>query len=421
MMIRDALLAAGVVLSFASQISVPGLPLGYGEFFLAIWVMLSLGRILAGGRFEVTPAFLQLASFWLLLSLALAIGTVVGYFTTVLYLTGLSHDAMAYGLLASFTCLAVLEPDTEHHLRRSAWWMIAIAAGTLAIQVGLALGGIHQPGVDPWYWDRFRGWSENPNQLALYCAVFGPLALHLAATTRNRWAQLLALSSLIPIIFVGRLTKSDTYLYTTILSGLVFLGLRLRAWFAFGGNGPSLPREIALLLILGAVPLAITVAPYAVSEESSVAKFAKSLTKDGGGDATAETFELRMFLWSDAIEKGLQSGSLGLGPGPHLERPPVADRQFLERPFEAHNTVLDLYLQGGLVAVLALIWIVGSAALSAWRSRSDALSVLLVSVVIFSMPHLIIRHPIVWFALTFCLVAGMRQELQPRLQHARIA
>jgi hypothetical protein len=420
-MIRDALLAAGVVLSFASQISVPGLPFGYGELFLVLWIMLSIGRILAGGPIEATPAFLKLAKFWLLLSLTLAIGTAVGYSTTVLYLTGLSHDAMAYALLASVTCLAVLEPDAESRLRRSAWWVIAIAFGAFMVQLGLAWGWVHQSGVDPWYWDRFRGWSENPNQLALYCAVFGPLALHLAVTTNNRWAQFFALSSLIPIFYVGRLTKSDTYLYTTILSGLVFLGMRLGAWFASADGRASLSRQIALLLILGAVPLAVAVAPYAVAEESSVAQFAKSLTKDGGGEATAETFDLRVFLWGEAIEKGLQSWSLGLGPGPHLERPPVADRQFLERPFEAHNTILDLYLQGGLVAVLALVWIVGSAAMSAWRSRFDALSVLLASVVVFSMPHLIIRHPIVWFALTFCLVAGMHPEVRLRPQHVRVA
>ncbi|MDX8523689.1 O-antigen ligase family protein [Mesorhizobium sp. MSK_1335] len=383
--------------------------------------MLSVGRILAGAPIEATPAFQQLAKFWSLLSLTLAIGTVVGYFTSVLYLTGLSHDVMAYALLASVTCLAALEPDAERHLRRSAWWVIAIAVGAFAIQLGLGWGWIQQPGVDPWYWDRLRGWSENPNQLALYCAVFGPLALHLAVTTDKRWAQFLALSSLIPIFYVGRLTKSDTYLYTTVLSSLVFLGLRLRAWFASGGGRASFPRQIALLLMVAAVPLATAAAPFAVAEESNMAKFAKSLTKDGGGDATEETFDLRVFLWGEAIEKGLQSWSLGLGPGPHLERPPVADRQFLERPFEAHNTILDLYLQGGLVAVLALVWIVRAAAISAWRSRSDALSVLLASVVVFSMPHLIIRHPIVWFALTFCLVAGISRDVRPQSQHVRVA
>ncbi|MER8488484.1 O-antigen ligase family protein [Mesorhizobium australicum] len=416
-MMRDALLAGGVILSAASQLSVPGMPFGYGELLLALWIMLSAGRILVGGRVEATPAFAQLATFWLLLSLALGIGTIIGYLTTLLYPTGLLHDTLAYVLLASITCLASVEPDAGRRLRRSGWWAIALADAIFAIQLAIAWGWLHQPGVDPWYWDRFRGWSENPNQLALYCALLGPLALHLATTTHNRWGQVLALSSLVFIFFVGRLTRSDAYLYTTIVSGVAFLGLRLKAWLASDGNRTSLPRQIALLLMVGAVPLVIAMTPYLLSEESFAANFAKSLTKDGGGEATAETFELRVYLWDEALQKGLQSASLGLGPGPHLERPPTADMQFLERPFEAHNTILDLYLQGGLVAVIALLWIVGSAAMSAWRARYDALLVLVASAAVFSIPHLIIRHPIVWFALTFCLVAGtpsvFRRELEP--------
>lgn len=121
------------------------------------------------------------------------------------------------------------------------------------------------------------------------------------------------------------------------------------------------------------------------------------------------------------MEKGLKSGSLGLGPGPHLERPPVADRQFLQRPFEAHNTVLDLYLQGGLLAVMALVWIVGAAMSFAWRAGFDALLVLGVSTIIFSMPHLIIRHPIVWFSLAFCLVAGNPTALRRQLAEPRVS
>ncbi|MBZ9718423.1 O-antigen ligase family protein [Mesorhizobium sp. AD1-1] len=418
-MIRDALLALGVAMSYATQLAVPGLPLGYGELFIAIWIVLAIGRIFAGGRLQVTPAFVQLASFWLILSLALGIGTIVGYLTTVLYLTGLAHDLMAYMLLAGFTCLAAAEPDADRHLRRSAWWVIAIANGSFVIQLGLAFGVAHQPGVDPWFWDRFRGWSENPNQLALYCALFGPLALHLATTTRNPWRRLLAFSSLILTFYVGRLTKSDTYLYTSILSCLVFLGLRLRAWIATSGRA-SLPRLAAIVLLAGSLPLALAMTPYALTEEASVAHFAKSLTKDQGGEATLETFELRLYLWQDAVETGLKSGSLGLGPGPHLERPPVADRQFLQRPFEAHNTVLDLYLQGGLLAVMALVWIVGAAMSLAWRAGFDALLVLGASTIIFSMPHLIIRHPIVWFSLAFCLVAGNPTALRPQLAEPRV-
>ena len=55
-MIRNALLAGGVTMAYATQLSVPGLPFGYGELFLALWIMLSVGRVLAGGHIEATPA-----------------------------------------------------------------------------------------------------------------------------------------------------------------------------------------------------------------------------------------------------------------------------------------------------------------------------------------------------------------------------
>jgi hypothetical protein len=405
-MILDAFLAFGVAMSYATQLTIPRLPFGYSELFLLLWIVLSIVRILAGGRFAATPALTQLARFWLVLTLALAVGTIVGYLSTVLFLDGLLHDTFAYVLLVSITCLAAAEPDADRHLRRSGWWIIVIANAGFAIQLGLGWGWIHQSGVDPWFWDRFRGWSDNPNQLALYCALFGPLALHLATTTSSRWGRFLGLSSLILTFYVGRLTKSDTYLYTAILTCLIFLGLRVRTWLTTGGDKVSLSRQIALLVMVGFVPLAMSMAPYALTEVASAENFAKSLTKDNGGDATVESAALRLYLWNEALEKGAGSGSLGLGPGPHLERPPITEQQFLPRPFEAHSTVLDLYTQGGLIAVLALVWIVGSAALSAWRAKLDALVALVASIAVFSMPHLIIRHPIVWFALTICLVAG---------------
>ncbi|TPI22384.1 polymerase [Mesorhizobium sp. B3-2-1] len=414
-MIRDAILACGIVMSYATQLVIPGLSTGYAELFLTLWIALSVGRLLAGGRLESSPALTRFTIFWLILALAVGIGAIVGYFTTVLVLDPLLHDTFAYILLIAITCLTVAEPDAAQRLRRIGWWVVAIATAGFIWQVGLAWGWVHQFGIDPWYWDRFCGWSDNPNQLALYCALFGPLALHLAMTTDGRWGRLLGLCSLIPTFYLGRLTKSDTYLYATILTCLIFLGLRGRNWLMSKGEKPRLSRQIGLVFLIGCVPLAMAMTPYALTEVSSAAEFAKSLTKDKGGDATAETAALRLFLWSEALDKGVRSGSLGLGPGPHLERPPITDLQFLPRPFEAHSTILDLYTQGGLVAVLALAWIVTCAALAAWRARSDALVALAVSIAVFGIPHLIIRHPIVWFALSLCLVARTPQAA--RLHH----
>lgn len=418
-MIRDAFLAFGIAMSYAVQLSIPGLPFGYSELFLTLWILMSITRVLAGGRLEVTPALAKLARFWLILTLALGVGSIIGFLTTKLFLDPLLHDTMAYVLLACVTCLAAAEPNAAVRLRRIAWWMIAIASACFVIQVGVGFGWIHQSGVRPWYWDRFCGWSENPNQLALYCALLGPLALHLAITTSNPWGRCLGLFSLILIFYVGRLTKSDTYLYTTVLACLILLGLRLRALLAGDGGKASLSRQLALLLAVAFLPLAVSMAPYALSEAANAEDFAKSLTKDKGGEATAETAALRLYLWDAALDKGARSGSLGLGPGPHLDTPPVVNQQFLPRPFEAHSTILDLYTQGGLISVLALVWILGSAAWSAWRARLDALVALTASIAVFSAPHLIIRHPIVWFSLTLCLVAGTSQSVPTIIRQRR--
>ncbi|MES0138576.1 polymerase [Mesorhizobium sp. M0016] len=418
-MMRDALLAFGVAMSYAAQLSIPGLPFGYSELCLTLWIMLSMTRILAGGQLEVTPALAKLGLFWLILALAMGVGYIIGFLTTTLFLDPLLHDTLAYVLLACVTCLAAAEPAASFRLRRIAWWMVAVANAGFIIQVGLGFGWLHQAGVEPWYWDRFCGWSDNPNQLALYCALLGPLALHLATTTSNKWGRCLALCSLIFTVYVGRLTKSDTYLYTTVLACLILLGLRVRAWLTSDGNKASLSRQLAVLLAVGFLPLALSIAPYALSEASSAEDFAKSLTKDKGGEATAQTAALRLYLWNAALEKGARSGSLGLGPGPHLDSPPVVNQQFLPRPFEAHSTILDLYTQGGLISVLALMWIFGSAALSAWRAKLDALVALVASIAAFSAPHLVIRHPIVWFCLTLCLVAGTPEAIPAIVRQRR--
>ena len=39
--------------------------------------------------------------------------------------------------------------------------------------------------------------------------------------------------------------------------------------------------------------------------------------KNGGKEAAQET-DLRLQLWQEAVDRGLEAGMLGLGPGPHL-------------------------------------------------------------------------------------------------------
>jgi O-antigen ligase len=112
---------------------------------------------------------------------------------------------------------------------------------------------------------------------------------------------------------------------------------------------------------------------------------------------------------------------LGLGPGPHVEIPDVlvaarqeaAEPLYIEHPqvngtpnFEAHNTFLDLFTQGGLIAVLSFIWLIATTFRLVHRIQLDALTVMLCGITILCMFHLVIRQPLFWFAIAFAMVAG---------------
>src|SRR4029077_378542 len=96
---------------------------------------------------------------------------------------------------------------------------------------------------------------------------------------------------------------------------------------------------------------------------------------------------------------------LGLGPGPHISIPDsiVAARHYKNEPenldhpavngipnFEAHNTIMDLLVQGGLVAVLGFIWLAATTFAATYRANLVALTALLVGLGVLSNFHLIV-------------------------------
>ena len=408
-------------MAFATQLSVPGLPITPSYLALALWIVLSTGRIVLGHSLVMTDAFKQLARFWLGLAIALSIGTLVGYFKDELSISDALHDVASYVFLALLTCLSVAESDLSRRLRVIAWYVVIIGQLALLVQAALAWNLLHQSGVELWYWDvRFQGWSENPNQLALYCAILGPLGLYLATTSERLRPALAGFVSMILPFYMGRLTESDTYVLATIATYVPFLFLQLRAGPPAGGRISGITRKAAVFLLALSIPLCLALVPLGLTNVDDLHDFAKGLTRGKGGPATERSTEQRLHLWDGAFEKGLYSGSLGLGPGPHVDRP--ANRSgsgaSLIVPKEAHNTILDFYTQGGLMAVLLLVWIVSSAAARVWHAKLDGLLGLMASIVVFSIFHLTVRHPIVWFGIALCLAARSHPVEVARLQPA---
>jgi O-antigen ligase len=167
------------------------------------------------------------------------------------------------------------------------------------------------------------------------------------------------------------------------------------------------------VVLASAVPLA---ASLSTSSLSKVAAFGRD-----DSNKTDEEANLRLELWSNAIHRGFETDMLGLGPGPHLPIPAILlDARWgssdepvnVQHPtpggvpnFESHNSLLELFLQGGLLAVVSFLAIFLTSFVHALRTKHHVLATALCGILLFGSFHVITRHPAVWFMIVMGLVA----------------
>jgi hypothetical protein len=410
--LQDTVLALALVLSTATQLRAAGGAVGPGEACLVIWLALVLGR--EAGRLgpKLTPVLSLLLIFWVVFALAQGLGMVMGLATEEIRDPASAlHDTISYVLLAAVSCLSVVEPGAGARLRRVAWRFVTLGTVALAVLLANARGLVTIPGVVPWFWERMQGWSDNPNQLALLCAALGLVALHLAETTERHAGKAVAVLCGVLPIYVGGLSGSDTFKIVLLITGPVFIALKLRTWL-MSIEGRLTFRSAAAWIVVLALPLVLA---STVLLGSAIAvqmeDVATHMSKGGGKEASGES-KLRLALWSEALSRGIDSGLLGLGPGAHLVSTPY--KRLPPPNFEAHNTPLDLFTQGGLLAVLSFAWLVATGIFRTYKSNLAGLTVLLSGLAIFGMFHLIVRHPIFWFAIALGLVAGTGRTTSTR-------
>jgi O-antigen ligase len=432
-MMLDVMFALGLLLSPASQLRLAGSPVGPGEILLFIWIVLTLGREATRLGPPLTSALSRLLIFWSLFALAQSLGTltanVIGDKHDPHWFL---HDVIAYPLLAATSCLSVMEPHAGPRLRRVAWLLCALGTPFVTLQLASAWGLFSMSSVDPWWWDQFRGWSSNPHQLAVLCTVLALVSLHLAETSARLGTRIAAIACAIVPICAAKLTKSDSFSLILVTAGPIFLAFKFRTWLVSCAPRITFRSAFAWIVVFGLPAVLVSAAPAAFSVASKVGDFTKAMARDNP-EQTEEKADLRLELWGQATRRGVESGMLGLGPGPHLEIPASiaferkvdeAHPKYVEHPevtfapnFEAHNTVLDLFTQGGLLVVLSFIWIVAAAFWAAYQTGQAGLPILLYGLCLYAVATLIIRHPIFWFAISLCLVAGTEAGRPSVLRH----
>lgn len=411
-MIRNILLVLGLLFAAATQLRISGLPLGPGEMCLAAWVGLSVARNSFRLHAPFSPAFLQLFTFWVMMFVGLSIGLMTAYVIGEIHHSYyFRHDVMAYALLASLSLLLLMEPNAGQRLRDIAWVLVVIGSGMLLLQIAHGWNFFSLGGVDPWFYHRFRGWSENPNALSRLCLILTVICFHLFETSNTRRKKILTLICAVPPLTAGILTDSDGFATALAISATIFFAFKFgrSLYNAEGGSSSLIIPALALALptfLLVASPLAWTIA------EGPEPK--NTFPSQGHGGPLGEDAKVRLALWVQGLERATNTGMLGLGPGPHLSRPREVREASttldlgLTPPapdFEVHNTFIDLLLQGGLIALLGLIWLGLTAGSNALRAGNHALVALLLGVVVYGMTHFILRSPIVWFVIVSCLAA----------------
>ena len=418
-MIPDLLLTFGLLLSPASQLRPIGSPVGPGELCFALWLVLAAIRNIGRSDLALRLPPRRMLAFWLLFFASLSIGSLTTYIMGIRNDPGLfKHDVQAYILVAGISFFCVIQPDAAARLRRVAWLLAGLGSVFLALQLAHAWELLNIPNIKPWYWDRLRGWSENPNQLALVSIVIGLVSIHLAETASRHSERVLALACAILPFTAGLLTKSDSFLLILATACPILALLKIKKWLQAQDTHFSIRSGLAWMAVLALPAVLVAAVPVAYVAAGQSDEIQREFAQNNR-DAIERDAPARFELWKQAVRVGVSSGMLGLGPGPHLvleetaSVAPVENRTYSRHPsehpvpnFESHNTLLDLFTQGGLLAVLSFGWLAVSTIMLSVKARLDSLAILLFGLGVFSVFHLIVRHPLLWFVIALTLVTA---------------
>jgi O-antigen ligase len=387
--------AVGIVLTGATQLRLAGQPIGPGELLLVLWAAFVGFCLLRGVRFAYTDAFKVFLTFWLVAAVILSLGSLVAIHINQLADRSAGHDTLAFLFVALLTLLLGIRlgDGDEYYLTLARATLFAMSAAALVL-LGVGLVTTHLGPLSLWYYGvRFQGWSENPNQLAIFMLPMPFLGWYLLQQTGSVARKLIYLLAIVVCAAAGVATGSDSLrvAWAGSLGAIITL-----LWYRAVFRGRSRFLYIShILLPLAAIVIAIGAGPEIVERAQQIAQ--ALYEEQGQGDT-------RFTIWSHGIDAILRSPLVGLGPGAHSG---------FAGPFEgleAHNSFIDWGTSTGLTGVLLLLWLSLWCVWRAVRAHAFALVGVAVAVIIASLFHYSLRQPIYWLLL---LVVAALTEQRP--------
>ena len=422
-----ALVAVGLFFSIATHLRVlTGGAVGPGE-------MLLLAAAVLGWAFGKPWQQLKnpILWFWGLLAVTMALGFLTGNLQ--------GHWVMRNTQAYVFTGFVVIGLVTllrylsDEALRRCLALLALIAAAGMWVGFVVYLIGdpalIQKFALNDMGDVRYAGWSENPNQLALF---FIPLPVWLAALWRDVLKPPLSQTVgfgllLLALMLMGLLVRSDGLFVVWVFEFAVLLVLRLR-WDLKVSRmslfGYAMAMVLCVLLIKtfahGEVRKSFHCATQAIAQGINPLKSGcyqgafddREFFRIGYSDPLEKT-GIRGELWRNGVEAWLEAPLFGHGPGafswytnPDYQRDAEAQGKFRE---ESHNIPIDLLTQGGPLLAMGWCALLLYLLVGAWRARDSYTFSVVLMIGVFTLFHYHIRQPYLWFALIMSYQAIRRR------------
>jgi O-antigen ligase len=386
-----------------------GLPVGPGELLLV--AMIVLATFLQPWKQLKSPLFGFWVLLWIFTGLGAHFGSVVG--------TLAAYNSLAYMFTGGITLalLTLFGIMNACQLRRIGIYFIGIV--NLGLWVGFFVyiwGDAEILSAMKIYTQdgRYQGWCQNANQMSLLMVPLPFVLLGLWPTNaklscfKNVFWVLLLIST----VTLGLIVRSDALGFSWIL-GLAVL------WIANGKkiiSGPVLKRMLVVTVCFAIGFALVRTASQRgwlvlgnLSSPVSVSSLYKESTgiealRVGHGESRQKV-DIRLQLWKNAIAVWKMSPLVGHGPGAYSNFD--MDESHSYSGMEAHNTLIDLGVQGGLLLALAYIGLViwGLKKLWAVGNYTFFCAALVLFAFEFFMFHL--RQPVLWFYL--CLLLSLAQ------------
>lgn len=367
------LLGLGIVASTFTKFRLGGLPFGLGEICLTVWIVVQLILWLAQGK-----SLLGIKQFILIFAVfSFFLIIFAGGFFNQSILSREIYNSFDYGdfirntfaFIFNFifisTALLRIEDNKRDIMAISVvvWIYLAVSILLFFFTSIVTYQGL-----------RLAGFSENPNQFALLIIFAITLYVY---NINMRGGLIFNVSGLLICGIAGYLSASDALQIATLITVPTLIALR----FILMGGKVKIKALKAFLIIL-----ATSISIYIL--RGKIVDILDHVSTEQGNQG-----EGRMILWRHGLEAWSNSPIIGLGGGAFSG--PMGPFQHTE----SHNTYIDILTNGGILALIALCFIIFFSASESLKQKRLAPLIGICYLVVFSLFHHVFRQPIFWMLL----------------------